>query len=1220
MFSKNRERWRWPARLGGALLLSFFLLLISLPNLLDLDNYRPKIVKYLQLQLAGEVSVGKLSLTYKHGPGLRIDGVRVYDKSGSQHLLVTTIIANFDFHRLLEKRLHLARLTLVRPALTLQLDRKLSTLNNFLQTSAGSAGGPNRDIAPAGWKVDSEVSGALVEVVDGSVEFTDACFGLSPMTTRVKHLNLFFSWPATDLQTKFKLTATVTDKGGDGSLNIEGSLSHIRLPLEPGKMILDCKVQAENLNAGTYFPYYQKYVPMRFIGGRVDIDANYDGSLLGLFRSQGRITLHQAELDYQQVFQQKLEFERLAVDYDFRLADSYNTIETRNCTIDADGLKVHGYCLLHEARRGIDGTIEARLGSMNLTPGKIMPLLPWKIIPEKIHAICRKLKGQGTLKVGEAFLKGDYRKITHLIDKKPLVGIIGGRIYGKNLSFAGAGSIPSFLIGKAEAEFADNKLILKDFDWSIPDLISCKSGSLTLNNIYNGIETLFSGQLKLYVKGLNRFSDNIFGAEKRSADVKKEVLPIAFEQGLIAGKLNFSGPLAQPERIHWNGNFSGHDISFVLAGIPQKAKNGSALLKLDDNSLQIESASFDLATLPVNLQGTLPGPGFFLQTDNGRPYSLNLTAESTDFTPGQLNILSGEQYNISGAKTGPSSLQISLRSDNSTQSKIKLSGRMNLDWGELSLPFLAEKLDRLSCEAEFDQKNIIFKQLDLKRGRSDFSFQGSLQQTEVTDGYLLAGKIKSSCLDMDDFPLRDMQFGEDKPELSFSLNGVVNELILPVDMAGKESRIGSLWRHLKDFNFSLDGGGADTPITIEKCRWLWGGERGRVSLSGKLQLLDRLQGDIEIEAEDLDFDTLFSVKSDEPQQESEVTEKVLADGSQNEPVKLTVLEDLAETVVEDRVKSLISWKPKLARHDLNLKTRIKHMRLQHVELDGLECACLVNAAGINVSRFTGRSFEGTFNIYAGWRFADDSFMLESQLENVSLEHLNDYLKNPDRGLPMSGGEGLVSLDLYWQGDSVRNWEESLDGELDFNFHDGSLKRFTLIANISSLLNLSQFASLHLPELSVDRGVPYKELTYKGLIVGGQFEVDEFDMQGPAFNLFGSGNIDFINDQLDLKFGIQPLQTVDKILASIPLVGYIMTGSNKTFVVIPVTVRGSFDDVKIKTHTIAGMGSNLVGMVQRFFKTPVRLLRMPGKFIDKMDSGNKPDTAGEKAVKNKVVKN
>ena len=215
---------------------------------------------------------------------------------------------------------------------------------------------------------------------------------------------------------------------------------------------------------------------------------------------------------------------------------------------------------------------------------------------------------------------------------------------------------------------------------------------------------------------------------------------------------------------------------------------------------------------------------------------------------------------------------------------------------------------------------------------------------------------------------------------------------------------------------------------------------------------------------------------------------------------------------------------------------------------------------------------------------------------------------------MSGGEGSVTLDLYWHGDSVKSWDESLDGALDFNFHDGRLKRFTLIANIGSLLNLSQFASLHMPELSIDQGVPYQELICKGLIVGGQFEIDEFDMQGPAFNIFGSGDIDFINDQLDLKFGIQPLQTVDKILASIPVLGYIMTGDNKTFVVIPVTVTGSFDKAIIKTQTIAGMGNNTIGMVQRFFKTPIRLLQMPGKLIDKMGADNKPEAVEKHVVK------
>ena len=276
-------------------------------------------------------------------------------------------------------------------------------------------------------------------------------------------------------------------------------------------------------------------------------------------------------------------------------------------------------------------------------------------------------------------------------------------------------------------------------------------------------------------------------------------------------------------------------------------------------------------------------------------------------------------------------------------------------------------------------------------------------------------------------------------------------------------------------------------------------------------------------------------------------------------------------------------------------------------LDEIECDCALDAMGIKIKKLVGRSFGGGLYASAQWRYADDYFTVESQLEEIDFETFNDYLKNPDRGFPMRGGHGSVSFDLDWQGRSLNSWEESLDGQLDFNFRDGRLKKFTLVANICSLLNLSQFAALRLPEISIDKGVPYQTLLGQGTIINGVLEVEEFALRGSAFNLLSRGLISLVDDRVDLEIGVQPLQTVDKLLATIPVVGYIITGEQKTFVVIPMTARGPFDDIKIKTQTVSGLGKKAGGMIQRFFKTPIRLLKMPGKLLNQVGAEGGPET-------------
>ncbi|MCK5681697.1 AsmA-like C-terminal domain-containing protein [bacterium] len=1239
-----RKKWRLLTRLGATLILGFFLLLISLPNLIDLDNYRPQLLDYLQSQLAGEVSVAKLGLTFQHGPGLRVDGVRVFDKSRSQHIFVTTAIINFDLWHLFKRSLHLSCLTLVRPDVVLNLERGKSQIAAFLNSTKSVSDSKivvvdpglqnevpheNGWLAALGtWQFDAEISGAEIEIVDGAVEFTDSCFGTSPITTSLKQLNASFLWHKTKSQTLLKLTAIALDKDGDGTVKIEGSLSNLKFPLEPGKMVLDCKINAANLNGSNYFPYYQEYVPMRFIGGRVDIDSNYKGSLLGLFRSKGQIVLHQAELDYQQVFKQKLKFDRFAVDYDFHLADSYNTIETRDCTINADGLIVRGYCLLHEARRGIDGTIEAKLSSSTFNPVTILPLLPWGIIPESVQSYTKHLQAQGNLAVENAYLKGDYRKIVRMVELEPPAGIIGGHLIGENLSFTATENWPAFMVESADLTLTTNLLEISNLNLSIRDTLTCESGAFSLQNIFHQVQMAFSGFLEVDLQGLNPYLESLFAEAVKSSP--KRALPITFKQGSIAGELTFQGPLVQWHEMDWGGTFSGREISFVLSAIPWDVENGNVAFSLTSDQVQIESATFDCGSVPLTLLGTVPGPGFFLRAADSVAAGLNLTVRCSEFAPKDLDNLLANIYDIKGLDAGGSLLEVNVTASANDFSDLELAGTLGLDWRGIESSFTDKPVGSMKCEAEFNLDKVIIKQLDLICDQSEFNFQGCVCKGQEAVNYLVSGEISSPYLEVEDFLLKNKIVTEKVPTgvvgpesfvnelavevaaesliLDYDLKCVVDKLVLPALSGVKKSTAKSSWRNLYDFNLSL-AGDLDGPLTIRDCSWKWGRERAQVGITGELQGFNSLQGDVEIVVSDLDIDSLIGFSG---KVVSGSIGKESVGQLSEERVQAVLLEELTEVLEDDQVASFMTWKRELVRNNLSLKARVQRLRWQQMILDEIECDCLLSAAGINIERLVGKSFDGDFNVYAGWRFVDDSFMLESRLEDIELGTLSDYLKSPDRGFPMSGGDGSLTLDLYWHGASAKDWKESLDGELDFNFHNGRLKRFTLIANICSLLNLSQFAALHLPEFSVNKGVPYRELTYKGLVVGGLLEIDEFDMQGPAFNLYGSGTIDLLKDEVNLEVGVQPLQAVDKLLASIPVVGYIITGDNKTFVVIPMTVRGPFDDLKIETQTVIGVGKNISGMVQRFFKTPVRLLQMPGKLFDKMGADKKSDSGLEKA--------
>ncbi|MBN2808748.1 MAG: AsmA-like C-terminal domain-containing protein [Deltaproteobacteria bacterium] len=1252
--------WRLISKIGALLLLASFLLLISLPNLIDLENFRPQLLTYLQSQLSGELTLGKLQLTFAHGPGIRLESLRLLDHTGAQEIAVATAVVNFNLRHLLQRRLQPSRITLVRPRFVLQVDSATSPWAAFLppvstpsistaveqpekvteqpnRSDTDAAAGEGVNTVFGKWYFAGTVSRAALQIIDGSVAFTDCCFGSSPVVTRLEELNLFLQWHKSGAPAGFTLAFRVLDDQGAGHLQLKGTLSSLQWPLHPGEMLLDCQVAAANLNAATYFPYYQKYVPMRFIGARVDIDSTYQGNLLGLFRSRGKIVLHQAELDYQQVFSRKLNFNRFAVDYDFRLADRYNTIETLKCAIDADGLKLSGHCLLHDARRGIDGTIEAGLEIPEFDPASISALLPWKILPEKIFTYYRLLQPGGRCAVERAYLKGDYRKIVRLAEKNPPSGVVGGQLKVDGLHFNLADEWPAVTVSKAGVMFEGDSLVIDDlaFAWAG---IAGEPVKLSIQQLFHDPQFALSGRYDFDLKSMQPLIERFY---QTGLNKPGKSFPLIFGSGFLHGDLACTGAFTRLFESSWGGMLAGRNLSFVVEGKPYPVNRGAASLILAQDRLVIEKGSCLMAALPLTFSGNLPGPATWLSPDRGSDLAFELTVKMPQVVPGYLDLLwRDKKLSVTGECLGPSPLAMHVSGDLNHLSDFQCRGTVALDWGAVKLSALEGTFDRLSCLAEFDRDKIAFKRLSVGRGGSDLSFQGALAQEKDGAAYVVRGELSADRLVAADFlpakkifaeangaqagsetaaaalPAREVDgsgfVGRGGPSAAFplpavrvDLKGVVKELQLPAlsMSAPPEGYEAEPWQSLNNFTFSLVGG-PSAAVTINACHWQWGKQRAEISVLGEVQYRDKgWAGTLEVGAEDLDLDTLLNWKEPVP---PAAAEQALAPAESG--IRAWLLAELAAAVEPDAVENLVDRQGLLARNNLRIKARAQHLLWQRMTLDELEGDCTVNASGVRISNLAGRSFGGNFKALAQWSFSDDSFALESRLDNIYFETLNDYLENPARGLPMQGGYGSAEFNLGWQGRSLKRWQESLGGRFAFDFYDGRLKKFTLLANVCSLLNLSQFAALKLPMISIDQGVPYQTLTGKGVIDQGVVRFDDFAMCGTSLNLFCEGKISLPDEQVDLKIGVQPLQTIDKLLATIPVVGYIITGEKKTFVVIPITATGSFDDIKLKSHTVAGLGNKAVGMLQRFFKTPVRLLQMPGKLLNQIESEGDAKTA------------
>ena len=80
------------------------------------------------------------------------------------------------------------------------------------------------------------------------------------------------------------------------------------------------------------------------------------------------------------------------------------------------------------------------------------------------------------------------------------------------------------------------------------------------------------------------------------------------------------------------------------------------------------------------------------------------------------------------------------------------------------------------------------------------------------------------------------------------------------------------------------------------------------------------------------------------------------------------------------------------------------------------------------------------------------------------------------------------------------------------------------------------------------------------------------------------------DHLQLKIGLQPLGTVDSLVSSIPVIGNILTGKEKSLIVYSLEVTGSLSNPQIKSVPLKNLGESALGYVERLVFTPERLLK------------------------------
>ncbi len=163
--------------------------------------------------------------------------------------------------------------------------------------------------------------------------------------------------------------------------------------------------------------------------------------------------------------------------------------------------------------------------------------------------------------------------------------------------------------------------------------------------------------------------------------------------------------------------------------------------------------------------------------------------------------------------------------------------------------------------------------------------------------------------------------------------------------------------------------------------------------------------------------------------------------------------------------------------------------------------------------------------------------------------------------------------------------KSLQGNLEFVAKDGRFYRYGLLAKVLAFVNLTEVFRGKVPRFTRE-GFAYDSMRVKGSIEDGKFVLKEGFIDAPSVDIAYYGHVDFMNKQLDLKYLVAPLKTVDFVVRKIPLVGRILGG---TLVSAPVRVTGDWANPSVTALSPSAVGSGLLGIMERTLKTPVEIM-------------------------------
>ena len=305
--------------------------------------------------------------------------------------------------------------------------------------------------------------------------------------------------------------------------------------------------------------------------------------------------------------------------------------------------------------------------------------------------------------------------------------------------------------------------------------------------------------------------------------------------------------------------------------------------------------------------------------------------------------------------------------------------------------------------------------------------------------------------------------------------------------------------------------------------------------------------------------------------------------------------DMDDIVLLSKINALKNEKSTSEELFLTASVQSNKGKINSIPYSELRTTLTYRQQTMDISAFEMNAFNGGFSGKGRIVFAPGGvaqYKIGFILDKMSAEQIMKYTGSEKVSMT---GTLTMKGDLTAEGETLSDLKKTMQGTATLVMEKGFLNEFAVLSKVFSILNVSQLLKFKLPDM-ITEGMPFTSVTGTFSLKDGILSSNDLFVKSNAMNMSIVGKTDIIRDELNLNIGIQPLQTVDKIVSNIPIVGWILTNDTKSLITLYFQAQGKRSDPIVNAIPVTSMSKGVLGIFKRLFQLPEKLITDTGEVI------------------------